>query len=290
MKILHPFSLLVLALAVSASASTRRADRSDNAYIDLSNLSDYASVGQVSTSAARGSGTLISSSWMLTAAHVLKNSDGNKRFALGGVTYAIDNVIRFTDTFTLGKDDFALCHLSTLATGVQPALLWGGTGQVGSIGTSVGYGGTGTGLTGNTGAPGRRAFQNVVDGYNLGGLKGLSSDFDNPNGGSNRMGSPNPLDLEGCAVPGDSGGSLWEVFGGKSYVVGVTSYVWSARNPFSTPYGIYGDGSGYSQVADVKDWIFANSGVRTVNAVPEPASFAALGIAGGAFLRRRRRA
>ena len=80
-----------------------------------------------------------------------------------------------------------------------------------AIGTEVGYGMTGTGLTGAvTFDEQKRGGQNVIDTYYGSGNRIFLSDFENPHSAStNHFGSAIPVDLESLIAPGDSGGGVF---------------------------------------------------------------------------------
>ena len=71
--------------AADARAGSIRHDRDNADYVNLGNESRYASVGSVTWlfGLARGSGTLISPRWVLTAGHVV-DSAGARTFRAGG--------------------------------------------------------------------------------------------------------------------------------------------------------------------------------------------------------------
>ena len=77
--------------------------------------------------------------------------------------------------------DIGLIHLSTPVTGITPATIYTGLSEYDAVGTSVGYGMKGTGLTGYQSADNqKRAFQNVTDGWVTDPSLILASDFDSP--------------------------------------------------------------------------------------------------------------
>jgi len=273
--------------------STIRDDRADSAYIALGE--NYPYVCRV-TGGGSGSGVLIAPNWVLTAGHVFwGRTSGSVRF--GSTVYNSAEVFEYSG-WDVGKSDLALVRLQTPVVGIEPVRMWNGRNEVGRVATSVGFGTSGTGISGNTGGYGtKRAFRNVIDGYNevLWGYNyyGLITDFDKPDNSMNTFGligsDPTPLDLEGCATPGDSGGGLFVNYGGEEFLVGITSYVaWEGVDPWasrsSNRYGYYGDNNGYSRVSDAEQWILEKSGIAMV---PEPSSMIAAGIAALGFLRRR---
>jgi hypothetical protein len=294
MKRFIAFGLFGL-LSSLAVASTIRHDEADSLYTSLG--AQYPAVCRV-FGAGGGSGTLIAPNWVLTAGHVFSGgTTGTVRF--GSDVYNIAQVIEYSG-WDLGKNDLALVRLATPVVGVTPVRMWNGGGEVGKVATSVGFGSTGTGLTGNTGGWGtKRGFRNVVDGYNevLWGHNyyGLITDFDKPDGSVNTFGligsSATALALEGCGAPGDSGGGLFINYGGEEFLVGVTSYVaWEGVDPWaarpSNLYGYYGDNNGYSSVREAQNWITNNSGVGLV---PEPTSMLTLGIGAISVMARKRK-
>jgi hypothetical protein len=169
-------------------ASTIRDDQPDSGYVDLG------------------------ADWVLTAAHNLTAASSGT-FTIGGVSYASNQLISnpgWTGN-AFGGYDFGLVHLSSPVVGVTPATLYTGSSEVGQVGTYVGYGFTGTGLTGWQTFDGqKRAFQNAVDGDFGNPAILLASDFDNPHSAAdNGFGSATPLLLEGAVAPGDSGGGVF---------------------------------------------------------------------------------
>jgi hypothetical protein len=286
-------SALVI-VSVASMASTIRDDRLDSQYKNLA--LDYPFVGRIIGSGG-GSCTLIAPNWVLTAGHVFSGGTSGTVY-FGGSSYSIAQVIEYSG-WDLGKNDLALCRLSTPVAGISPVRMWNGGGEVGKVSTSVGFGSTGTGLSGNTGGWGtKRATRNVIDGYNevLWGFNyyGLITDFDKPDGSVNTFGligsSSTPLDLEGCGAPGDSGGGLFVNYGGEEFLVGVTSYVaWEGVDPWaarpSNLYGYYGDNNGYSSVREAQNWITTQSGIGLV---PEPMTMVGLGLGLVALARRKK--
>jgi V8-like Glu-specific endopeptidase len=144
-------------LTVSAQvvlASTIRHDVSDSEYTGLA--ANYPCVGKILGTSPEGgyiaSGTLISPQWMLTAAHVLKDST-SLSFTINGNPYAADlsqSVYYPGYNKNTLTGDIAVVRLSSAVTGITTPSLYSGTttSLLTLTGTLVGYGATGTGLTG----------------------------------------------------------------------------------------------------------------------------------------------
>lgn len=266
------FGILVLTLLqpLSVSSATIRDDQPDSAYLNLGADPAYASVGSlVINGAINGSGILIAPDWVLTAAHLL-DAASSGTFTISGVAYTSTGFYKNPgwNGSSYNGNDIGLVHLGSSLDAIPPAMLYTGTAESGQVGTYVGYGFTGTGLTGYQTALGiqKRAFQNVIDGHFGNPSIVLGSDFDNPNNpADNGFGSPTPLLLEGNVAPGDSGGGVFITIGSQAYLIGVTSFDAYADG---TPNSDYGDASGFGRVSTFLPWI--NS---TIAAVPEPSTY-----------------
>ena len=152
--------------------------------------------------ALRVCGTLIAPDWVLTDAHLVDIASSGT-FTIDGTTYS--STALFTDP---GWTNVFLVTILLLVTtcrpGVSPVMLTPARG-IRAGRTYVGYGYTGTGLTGwqtlldNQ----KRAFQNVIS-RNFGNPSLLlGGDFENPHTTADAQ------PLEGCVAPGDSGGGVF---------------------------------------------------------------------------------
>jgi hypothetical protein len=263
-----------------AEAIVIRHDRDDSLYISLANQPQFAPIGS-------NNGVLIAPDWVVTAAHV-----GGAGFSFGGIFYpAIENIPHPLWDGDLGKGyDIQLLKLATPVVGLTPALLYGGKGELGLTGTYLGYGQTGTGLTGGN-LPGgtKRAAQNVIDAFGVSAGSPneiavsltdgpiLLADFDNPdNPNTNTLGDATPLDLEGSLGTGDSGSGLFVEVNGVWLLAGIHSFIGDVNGDGLS--NGYGDWLGVTRVSAHADWIFQTTGIV---AVPEPLTLLGAGTAVG---------
>jgi hypothetical protein len=268
---------------ITAGASTIRDDRQDADYLDLALRPEYASVGTfVNSWGFSGSGILIAPDWVLTGAHMFAAATSG-HFTINGTSYGTSQLIghpSWNPENEFSGYDFGLAQLSAPVFGVNPATLYGGFSERGHIGTFVGFGLTGTGLTGYQILDNqKRAFQNVIDG-DFGTPEVLwGSDFDNPaSTADNDFGDPVPLNLEGMVAPGDSGGGVFITFGSSTYLAGVISFV-AARDGRAN--ADYGDVAGFGRVSAVLPWINLS--------IPEPTTGALVSAGFAGLLAGRRR-
>ncbi|MGJ3248142.1 MAG: S1 family peptidase [Elainellaceae cyanobacterium] len=251
-------SALIATVGVSSVAQsiTIRHDSLDVFYQNRGYF--FPSVGRLQISdsfsnASTCSGTLIAAHWVLTAAHCTDGLSAAS-FDIGQFTYPVAYYYTYPDWLQSGGNlfrgvDIALLQLNTPVHTVAPSLLNTGFNEVGQISTAVGFGDTGTGITGPTSNDGlKRAADNVVDATGL--IYGWSdtlllTDFDHPLGTSNRLGSPTPLLFEGATANGDSGGAL--------FINGVLAGVTSFGYPVAA--SRYGNISGFTRVSAFFPWI-----------------------------------
>lgn len=185
--------------------------------------------------------------------------------------------------------DLALIRLESPVTSITPATLYlpGDGSELGQLAYMVGYGATGTGLSGydpwSSGT--KRAATNVIDLIDeySGFQHVMVVDFDNPdNPDDNYTGSPIPTELEGLLAPGDSGGGTFIQVNGEWKLAGIHSFtveVWDGdRNSRD-----YGDLGGFVRVSRHIDWIS-----QYVPLIPEPGTLTLLALGSAMLLRRGR--
>ncbi len=287
--------------AARANAGVIRHDVADTAYLSLGGDPQYDSVGRITfgSNSGSGSGVLVGQNWYLTAAHnvyanYLANTPGDVQFTVGSNTYVADEIFvhpGYVSGSPTNGNDLALVRVTSNVPNVTPAELHTSGGEIGEVGTFVGFGRTGTGLTGaSVSSSAKRGGTNVLDltadAFNpLWSSNITLSDFDNPSSAAySSWGSATPTTLEIMSAVGDSGGGVFVDFGSGPVLVGITAFV--LFNGDGIDYG-YGDGMGATRLAGHAEWI-----AQTM-LVPEPASLslASLGLlaAGAECLRRYRK-
>ena len=291
----------------SGQAGVRRDDVADSEFLNLAASALYQSVGKFTYSVGSGSyiasGVLISPEWVLTAAHVTAGNNfigggiSNLNFSLdteGGVlSFAAAEWLTHPGWASTSGNlwsgyDIGLVRLSSSVTAVQAASLYLQETMNVQTGTIVGYGSTGTGLTGYHAATAgtKRAEQNMIDAQGAGfpiSSNLLFVDFDQPGvPAESLVGDDTPLALEYLAAPGDSGGGLFITQNSQTFLVGVTSFIWGYQD--ETANADYGDLAGFTSTTAYAGWISSVTGVP----IPEPSSCSLLAISLALCLLRRR--
>jgi hypothetical protein len=250
-------AILLAAAAGHAPAGTRRHDVPDSTYTSLAAEAAYQSVGLISVPGILASGVLVADNYVLTAAHV-GEAGGTMTFTLPGGAYlrAWTAILPGWTGDPADGSDLALIRLSTLVLDEEPAALYTATNEVGKTGVVVGFGRTGTGLTGATEPAGtKRAGKNVWDA--TGALHGypadvLLADLDNPSHPDSWFGKWRPIALEYLAAEGDSGGGMFLSDGGVEKLAGIVSFVAYRDGEGDSDYG---DAMGVVRISSYLDWL-----------------------------------
>lgn len=264
----------------SALAGVIRHDVADSNYLSLGADPQYDPVGRITfgSGSGSGSGVLVGDNWFLTAAHnvyssFVANTPANVRFTVGGNLYLGDEIVvhpGYVSGTPTNGNDLALVRLSAPVPNVAPADVSTSGSEIGEEGTFVGFGRTGTGLTGATvSSSAKRGGTNVLDitadAFNPAWSSNIVlSDFDNPDSAAySSWGSATPTALEILTATGDSGGGVFVDLGSGPQLVAITSFVLTNADGLSSGYG---DAVGATRLAGHAEWI------AETMLVPEPAT------------------
>ena len=219
-----------------------RHDRDDEKYLALGKK--YPASGHFQE---RVGCTLIAPHWAITAAHTIEGNPAfiNYYVMFGGQRYEIEKIIvhpaRIKDTVD-SSADIALLKLKEPVKDIAPALLYDKMDEAGKNVVLVGYGKTGTGLTGDTGERGKlRGATNEIEGTLENSLIII---FDSP---------PYGTDLEGIGGAGDSGSPVFYEENGKLYLIGIDSF--GSGDPKKGTSGKYLTFSGHARISTRRKWI-----------------------------------
>jgi secreted trypsin-like serine protease len=245
MKNILRFSALIL-IGFSLQSLIVRHDIPDEEFIAMGKL--YPQICHF----PMGEGTLITSSWVLTAAHVATDlkRDLEKGMDLkmrcNDQQYDIENIVihpqfKFEPGFM--QNDIALVKIKGNINNISPVNLYEEKDEEGKKIVIVGAGDIGNGLTG----PQQwdkitRAATNRIETTDD---QWLTFNFDNPD-------SKKATKYEGVSGPGDSGGPALIKKKDKLYILGVSSH---QLNQNKTGAGRYGAKEYYARVSSYVDWI-----------------------------------
>jgi len=201
---------------------------------------------------------LIDDRYALTTAHTVDHA-ASVRFSVGGAIYDAARWIvhpGWTGDLAHGFD-LAVVELAAPVLNVAPAIRYVGSAEVGMTATIVGYGKTGTGLTGAIDYDGKkRAGTNIIDGVYTDDIRNsriLVGDFDNPHRvGDSSLGSSAPTSLEFEIGQGDSGGGLFVDTPVGTRLIGINSFG-AASDGLND--GDYGDTFGSTRTSQFNSWI-----------------------------------
>ncbi|MEL7354390.1 MAG: trypsin-like serine protease [Cyanobacteria bacterium J06560_5] len=198
-----------------------------------------------------GMGTLISPTWILTAAHVATELSPESTLKFLAAPYAIQQIVIHPDFVNWGDDnwgdshqvaqnDIALIALTKPVRNVEPISLYSKTDELKKSMTFLGSGDFGNGLIGPDSVDAKlRQATNRVEEMND---EWLVFKFDAP---------PEGTDLEGISGPGDSGGpALLPVDDGWA-IAGISA----GQDSQGLGEGYYGVWEYYTRVSQYLDWI-----------------------------------
>jgi len=239
MKYFTRLPLLIFLLIIdSANAIVIRHDVNDDLYRGMAKL-----YSPTMTYINGCTSTLISSNWVLTAAHCVYGSE-KSLFSVKHLekSYRIQKIIVYPkyNNKTGEEFDIALIHLRDPILNGKPAALYFNQDEKGRAVVCVGMGKFGNGRDGlikSDHTP--RAATNTVISVSP---KWLKFKFNE---------SVNATALEGISGPGDSGGPAFIEINSKLYIAGVSS--WQER--YGQPEGTYNVQEHYSRVSMYKDWL-----------------------------------
>jgi hypothetical protein len=223
-----------------AQAIIRRHDVADNRYIveaeDYPALVDLLAPGDCIA-------TLISPSWLITAAHCAELFRLPATLTIGGQSMGVDSV-KLPSTWQDDRDDIALIKLSSPVGNVDPIGVYRGSDEIGKQVWFIGRGDTNTGLNGQSGAAvdgkTRKASNTIIAADSW----WIEFIFNSPT-------DTEVTDLEGISGDGDSGGpALIETEEGLQ-IVGLSSYQDEGNNSLGT-YGVH---EFYTRVSKYEIWM-----------------------------------